>query len=477
MSRNYLTIDMGTGNTKISIVNNKTGILDEISYENIYLKDNSYKDGKYVSLEQCLEKVNQSIKYLLDKHKDINIDAISAAGTRQSVVLFDKNHHPIIGLPNIDNRAQEYLGQIKEKEYIYGLTGRKVTEDFPAAKIFGYKQIYEQEFKDIKTFTSMSEWIGFEFTGKLVIEPSHACEMQFYDIRCKKFSKDILNLFCLENLEFPQIAKAGEKLGKVKDSWVLKYPQLKEAVFIVGGADTQIALENIENKNDSIMIVSGTTTPILAYSENPIYDQEKLGITNSDLRANNYLIEVSPGITGLNYQRFKDFLFEDKTYAELEKAYKNINQIKIIASLTSVKNIKNISKKTGVYLIKTPIEEVSSYDLAWSILADMACSIYAYISKLEYIMNKKYNTIRGLGNGLSSETLCQMIANLTCKNLILSPNYKKATTFGLANICNEYFENNKCRKLNKDSIIEYMPNNDELIKKYYKKWKANNIFI
>ena len=86
----------------------------------------------------------------------------------RSIVLYNKVGKAYLGLPNIDNRGRAWMAEIEDRTFIYEKTGRWVTEDFPAAKLMGYRKKYPEEFAGIAKITSLSEWIGEMFTGKLV---------------------------------------------------------------------------------------------------------------------------------------------------------------------------------------------------------------------------------------------------------------------------------------------------------------------
>lgn len=473
MKRYYLLIDIGTGNSKLSIIDNFGNKIKDISFKNEYKVDESYDDSVYFCPNEYMEIFDDKLKKLLYDF-DEKISAVSSASTRQSIILLEKDKAKI-GLPNIDNRAKKYISKF-EMQDIYKKTGKNFTEDFPAAKIMAYKEIYKEDFKEIFSFTSVSEWIGYEFTGVLSIEPSQATDTQLYDINDLKYLNKLAQKLGIESLTIPKIVKSGEKLGKISKSWVKKYKQLESSIFIVGGADTQVAMENYNDYEDSLLIVSGTTSPVIAYEKklDNIVDDELW--KNSYLRGDGYILEMNPGITGLNYQNFKETFLKDISYEKMEKYYSKIEEVKVISLLTSCSKPKSIPKKSGTFIIKTPVDSsADSLDYSWSILADIACSIYTKIKKLETLKNRSYSRIVGMGNGFKSDSLCKMISSLSNKELILPKNYNNSTLFGLLKICNKYFEDDKSYIINEENM-KYKDVENNLIIDYYNKWKSYNIY-
>ena len=145
MKRYYLLIDIGTGNSKLSIIDNFGKIVKDISFKNEYKVDENYADSVYFCPNEYMKILDSKLKNLLYDF-DEKISAVSSASTRQSIILLGKDK-AIIGLPNIDNRAKKYINNF-EMDNIYKKTGKYFTEDFPAAKIMAYKKIYKnQNFK------------------------------------------------------------------------------------------------------------------------------------------------------------------------------------------------------------------------------------------------------------------------------------------------------------------------------------------
>lgn len=472
MLRHYITIDIGTGSTKITLYTSQGQSLETYSFKNIYYKDNNYQDGLFFEPEEIKDKIFQGFRKILASYPNISIDGITSAGARQSIVLIDKEDKDFIGLPNIDNRGKDYLNLIKDPEDIYQKTGKWVTEDFPSMKILGYKKVYPQEYKRTKTFTSLSEWAGFILTGQIAIEPSQACESQLYDIHKKDFCQDLKAKYSLEDLEFPEIYMAGQSLGQLKEEIKKDFPQLENSVFIVGGADTQLAIQGRDLEEDCLMVISGTTSPILTKSKAPFVDKEEVLWINSSLGAKGYITEVNPGATGLNYKNFKEKFLENTSYEELEDYFDTIEEVSVVARLTSLDFSKKESRKEGGFYIKSPFSEnLDPKTFAFAIIGDIASSIVKEINNLEGKLGKVHPKIYGYGSGFTSRTLSQMISSLSKKDLVLEEGCFSGTSMGLVSICNSHFNIKNTKK--KESTV-YEPKDISLYQNYYKVWNDHN---
>lgn len=451
---NYLVVDLGTGNGRVILVDDKGNIKNLKSFENRYYVDKKYKDAKYFIPSEWKEKIFNAIKEIRAENPNDDISAISSTGARQSIILYNKNGD-FLGLPNIDNRGKEYLSEINSTK-IEILTSKWFTEDFPSTKIYGFSKKYQKDYKEITTFTSLSEWIAEIFTNKLVITHTQACETLLYNIKTKNWDKTLCEKFNIDIKILPSISETGTNLGKINTN-IQNELNLNECNFILGGADTQIGLYDIATQ-ENIIIMAGTTTPIIRISDKinqspfwtSIYFEDK------------YMVECNVGMSGLNYQKFKNNFFKDYSYKDLDDIILNKNNFKCIVHFTSLNFMDKKSKKYGEILSDIPLN-FDKTDMLYSLVADMACSIYEQYKNLDC-----QGRIIGLGGGFQSRALSQMLCNLVQCEIVLPLGYEQSTVLGAVRIINKTLgiKNTISKKYE-----IFKPEQDILIHKYYKEWK------
>lgn len=461
MEKNYIVVDLGTGSSRVALVSSSGKIYDIRSFENTYYSDDMYEDAQYFLPEEWQKSIMEGCYQLSVEHPEAEVSAIVSSGARESIVLFDETGKAFLGLPNIDNRGRQWVKEIPDKEYIYERTGRWVTEDFSAAKLLGFWKKRPDLYERIAKITSLSEWIAELFTDKIVIEPSQACETQLFDIETLEWSQRICGYYGIQKEILPETEKAGNSLGKIKEEIGKKLSLSIHAEFIVGGADTQMAVKGSNIGIGDIGIVSGTTSPVVTIVDNKYYDREERCWTDCNLGGKNYQVETNPGVTGLNYQRFKKMLFKDASYEELDRWMEEKKDFFCTTSFSSLYFSKKQSLKKGGFVMGAPFNaSCDATDLLWALVADIACSIYVQYSSLcEMVLHEK-DYILGCGGGLQSEVLCQMIADLTGKELIIYEGFEQASIYGCIRLCNEYFgiadgKNGKIRCSSNGSGCEY----------------------
>ena len=470
MKKHYMIIDIGTGNSRVALVASDGTILSIKTIENLYYMDQYYEDAQSFSPSFWKQQILNLCKATIQEHPAITIDAISSSAARETIILIDKDGQDFFGLPNIDNRGKAWVHEIPNKEMIYQKTGRWVSEDFPAMKLYGLRKARKDVFDRVYSFTSLSEWMSYIFTDKLVIEPSQACETQLYDIEKKEWSLQLLSCYQLEHIALPELVKGGEQIGNISEQ-IKKVLQITYDIpFIIGGGDTQVAAIGAGIKLHDIGIISGTTSPIITLQERYFYDKQQRCWVDSFIGGDVYQVETNPGVTGLNYQRIRSVLFPDVSYDDLEAALQEVTDIKCIASFSSLDFEHGKGFSSGGFFMRPPFHpHLHRIDMAWAVVADIACYIYEQYQNLKQITKVEESYLLGCGGGFQSKMLCQHIANLTNKELRLPQGFQQSSVLGCLALCNQHFNIQRTKKQMECKV--FTPVSSSLIHQYCETWK------
>ena len=474
----FLLIDLGTGSTRAALVSERGDIVGLRSFFNRYYRDSAYPDAQYFLPEEWEEELIRCCLALHEEHPDIHVSCVSAAGARQSIVLLNAEGRAFYGLPNIDNRGREFMGEIRNPDRIYEQSGKWVTEDFCAAKLLGLRKKRGELYRQIHTVLSLSGYIAWIFTGKAVFEPSQACETQLYDLRRADWSEDLCAAYGISPDLLPPLAMAGDLIGPVKPHLQDSLGMADNAQFVVGGADTQCGVLQTGIKPGDIAVVSGTTTPITALLDKPFHDPQQRVWVDANLGARGYLLEMNPGVTGLNYQRIKNVLAPDLSYEELERSYAAKRDFSATASFSSLLFYERRSLRQGGFFLRSPWpDETDRIDLLWAVVADIACSTYEQLWRLASLSGHSKNYILGCGGGLRSATLCQMLADLSGMELRLRPGFEQATLYGLTALCRRACGLKALLPVPDVLIRRYEPQKNALIHRYHERWSLERLTL
>ena len=473
----YLLVDLGTGSTRAALVTSSGEIVAIRSFLNRYYRDEAYPDAQYFLPEEWEGELLRCCRELHAERPEIRVRCVSSAGARQSIVLLDDEGKAFYGLPNIDNRGREFMAEIGDTDRIYERSGKWVTEDFCAAKLLGLRKRRTDLYGRIRTILSLSGYIAWIFTGKAVFEPSQACETQLYDLETKTWSEELCAAYGVDPALLPPIGMAGESAGPVLPALRESLGMAEDACFVIGGADTQCGLLQTGIRSGEIAIVSGTTTPVTALVDHKFHDPRQRVWTDANLGAQGYLIEMNPGVTGLNYQRIKDALCPDLSYEELEQAYTEKRDFTATASFSSLLFYEKRSLRQGGFFLRSPWpDNMDRIDLMWAALADTACATYEQLWRLCELSGHKNKYILGCGGGLRSAALCQMLADLSGLELRLLPGFEQATLFGLTVLCGRFLGLPELHEA-AGPVRCYAPRQNDLILRYHERWSQNRLAL
>ncbi|MBA1394204.1 carbohydrate kinase, partial [Lactobacillus sp. XV13L] len=218
---------------------------------------------------------------------------------------------------------------------------RNLSGDFLAMKLIGLKNERPELFKKIYSFTSLSELFALLFCDQLIIEPSQAAETQLFNIFEKRWDKDLTKIFHLDSLLLPKIIPS-QSIFRITNKKLLKKFGISGngCKFVVGGADTQLAMKAVlpEGESQTLCLVSGTTSPVSVRVKDPLV--QKNHWLDLDLGGKDYVLEYNPGVTGLNYERSKRLFLPDSSYKDIEEKI-DLNTVQsIYASFTTQTFIK-----------------------------------------------------------------------------------------------------------------------------------------
>ena len=467
---NYLIIDIGTGNLRVALATANGEIL-AIEREDVqYYKDDHYKEALYFQPDQLWGQIKKLTQRISNAHKGNNIIAITVSSQREGIVIIDKNGKSIIGLPNHDHRGRHWENLINDSELIYEKTGRLPSSLFSALKVIGLREGRPDLYKKLDYITSISDWCQFKLSGVLGYEHSQASETLLYDVKGKKWSDELVEMFGLNPSILPSLYDSEEILGKILPSIARELGLSKEVKIIVGGADTQLAIKSTVPSLNDIVIVSGTTTPVVQVIPDFITDIKKATWTNRNVDDENFILETNAGVTGLNIQRLKEIFYPNEDYAVMEEEMTGFGIEKCVASLGSLVASENTPLTSGGFIFETPISHnLKRADFILAAYWDLANSIKENFNYLAKLTNYSKNYVWGCGGGFQSRVFGQMLSNLINREIRIRPGFKDATVIGGIITCNQALGLVSTSVEASTSIHPHQPGEKEILAE--KKWE------
>ncbi len=438
----YLVLDIGTGNVR-SVVVEPTGKILGVARDDIrYYRDELYPESIYFKPEELWEQLLTLSRQALDEAGAVKIIAITTTSQREGIVLVNQQNKATIGLPNIDHRGREWENSYTDKSRIYQLSGRYPTSLFSAYKLIGIRERRPELWNELSCFMSISDWAAWELCGIPVYEHSQASETLLYDVAAGKWSDELCTMFDIPASILPPVINSGEIIGTVKTALATDLTINAGAVIVAGGGDTQMAIKSTSPSVGDVVIVSGTTTPVVKLEGSYITDLEERTWTSRDIVANRFVFEANAGVTGLNYQRLKEVFYPNEGYDIIEQELEACTYKQCVASLGSLIAGEKKPVITGGFVFPVPVpHELTRSSFVWATLTDIAFSIAENYKVLAAVSGHSAGHIWACGGGLQSKTLRSLIAAITGKEVRVRAGFTQASAVGGAMLCNEALQN------------------------------------
>lgn len=435
----YLVIDIGTGNVRVALADSDGNILKVATDTVVYEKDPLYEDAIFFDPDGLWEQITGLCREILVAAGQADIIAVTTSSQREGIVLLDADGIAITGMPNIDHRGREFEYLLEDKDRVYSLTGRYPTSLFSAFKVVGFTRKHPADGRKTAYMLSISDWALSRLCGIMRYEHSQASETLLYDVANRCWSEELCVCFDISPAILPPLARSGEVLGEVLPDVARSLGLPPGVKAVVGGADTQLAVMSTGPGADDVVIVSGTTTPVVKIISGYVTDGARRTWTNSHTLPEFFILETNAGVTGLNLQRYKAIFYPNEPYDVMEAEILSVASSggpQCWAALGSLIAGEESPLLRGGFIFPAPIHhELSRAHFAFALVWDLACSIYENYRALCEVSPHNESYIWGCGGGMQSSVLRQFLANLTGKELRIRDNYRQATVSGGGVVC------------------------------------------
>lgn len=466
MKKAILVIDLG-GHSRVILVGLDGKILSVFSEDSQYTPDPAYIAGMNADTAQWEALVIRGVKQVLAEAGDVDVIAVTATSQREGIVLLDKEGKAIVAYPNADMRGVQYIGSFDWAKII-PQTCLTPLPLYDGQKIYAIAQQDPEFLASIGKITSISDWVGYLFTGKLVWEKSQAIHSSVYNIHTESWSEELCEVYKMPVDILPELANAGTELGKITDAYAALTGLPAGIPFIIGAADTQAATAGVRAKTGDIVSVNGTTTPVVVPSE-----EVKCGPfwMSPNVLDNKYAIEVNCGNTGVNLdnvlRQFKVTAGAGEAFAEMEARFKAGSLPAILAVFSGNIHAPGNYMPKGTYIQETgPAGMFDWREYAYAMILSIAFQQVVSINAAKEITGAQGKLI-GVGGGFSGDIEAQTIANLTGQEVYLYEESRQASVYGCFHLA--------CRALGLDEIQPtvskvYRPEKNEALEQLFAQW-------
>ncbi|MCL4703635.1 xylulokinase [bacterium] len=284
MSDLFLGIDCGTQGSKVLIVDRgKRAIVAEAYATHELIEDNLGKREQ--EPRWWIAAISTAIKSALQGAKldPKNIRAIGVSGQQHGFVPLDKKGEVIrpaklwcdtATAAEAEAMTQRLGGEAK----VVDLIGNSIAVGFTASKIEWLKLHEPANYERLATLLLPHDYINFWLTGERKTEPGDASGTAYYDVRQRKWSKEVLRAIDASGkLEecLPELVSAEAPVGKIRADIAQQFGFDESVLVSSGGGDNMMAAIGTGNVSAGVVTASlGTSGTIYCFAEKPVVDPQ-----------------------------------------------------------------------------------------------------------------------------------------------------------------------------------------------------------
>ena len=404
---------------KIKLLNPKTGYYEQDA-----------KDWKLALID--------NFKKISSKFKSSEILCICITNQRETFVPVDRNCVPLRpAITWLDERCtKEVLSLSKKigKKNFHKITGKNIDIIPSIFKIEWIKHNERNIFNKTYKFLDVQSFLIWFLIKEFKTSWASSDSSGVFDVKNKKWSKEILKKLGLKESHFPKSYKPGTIVGKLSLT-VSKITGLKNNIpIMVGGGDGQSAfLGSVSNIEKNAFLNLGTSVNSGIFSKKYFFD--KSCKTSLSLDNKGYILEnpIKAGTFSIDWY-LKKILNRKKiqNYKYYEKKINNTSIRKtglfFVPYLLGVMGPYWDSNAKGILIGISG--NTTQFDIYRSIMESIVLEQIFTLNIILKKTKKSINKIIAIGGGAESDIWCQMFANISGIK-IERPKNSEGTSLGL----------------------------------------------
>ena len=471
MNKAYLIFDIGTGNSRAAVVSEAGEILAVAKEDSIVYLDHTVKGASWFDPRAWEETLLRLAKGALEKAGAVQVSAVCASSLRQGIVLIDHQGEPVVGYPNSDRRGEAFMGELDWKR-IWDLTDLSPSPIFSALKIVGAMHREPEVVERTAFYTSISDWVGYVFTGKAVWERAQAMQSGLYDPQSGQWSEELCRLFGVSSSKLPPLADAGTVLGPVEPELCRELGLAEDALFIVGTADTQAAVTGAGAETGEVVIASGTTTPSVKII--PEFRKYPLTWVSPTAERDRFMLEVNTTSSGINLQRYKNTMLSHVSYDHLnaDALEKGLPEQNLPACYAVFLRGMHLDEDflAGGFLMSNPFStDIKVESFFHAMCLNIGMGIAMCVKRIDSLDKLERDYLVGCGGGFLSPVIGQTVADLMGLPVRLYKTFRESTVFGCYALCRRATGIEPPERVVLKTIE---PRKSQALEDYFETWKA-----
>lgn len=326
----FLGIDVGTGGSRAVIIdgNGRITASETVEHEPFASPEIGWAEQ---SPEDWWRASSAAIRACL-KNENIEAEEISAvgfSGQMHGATLLDENDNVLRpALIWCDQRTEKQCQEITEKigaQKLIELVSNPAITGFTLPKLLWVRDNEPEIWAKVRTVLLPKDYVRFRLSGDKASDVADSSGTLLFDVRNRKWSDEMLEVFELERGLFPKVYESIEITGTVSEKGAAE-TGLKAGTPLVAGAGDNaagaIGMGIVEKGTASATI--GTSGVVFVVTENPVLDAKGRIHTLCHAIPNRW---HNTGVTqgaGLSLKWFRENFGENSSYDDLANGAEKI---------------------------------------------------------------------------------------------------------------------------------------------------------
>lgn len=409
----FIGIDIGTTNTKICLYRDQ----DFSCVQKKVFSTPKKTNKNFIEFDANIlwEDIKGNLKKIISQNSNIHNICISSVG--ESGVLVNKTGK-VIG-PAItwyDTRTEPQVEEVIKKigrERIYNITGLPAHSNYGINKILWIFENCNIKNRNELKWLSMASFIAYRLSLEMKIDYSLASRTMAFDVKNKKWSKEILDKLNINENIMPDLVESGEPIGNLTG----EFKEYKSITVSIGGHDHMCgAVATGLFDTSGILNSTGTTEGILMLQNLPGLEGKYLDnyLSNGVYTLKEYYtLYASLPCAGLSFEWMKNIFFnKSDSFDDIFKKLKNINCEDLIY-IPHLRGSGPPSRYTwtsgNIYGIK---DTSTKYDISRAILEGVCFEFKLLYLSMSQSLNIKPQTIKVIGSAARNPLWLQLKADM-----------------------------------------------------------------
>lgn len=354
---------------------------------------------------------------------------LTVTSLRQGFVLVDAAGTPVApGVLNYDRRGAKYSDLIEQAMplgELYRLTGHWHAPELTLPKLLCTMHEQPKVWRRAQRCLFVHDWLLYRFCGEQATAASIMAAGQMGDCANRTWAIDLLSRLDIDDALLPPVLEGGDLLGGLIPDVAASVGLPASLPVYAGGGDTQFGCLGCGGMvPGKVVVVGGSTTPIMMTTAQPIFDALRYPWVSPHLRPDFWAVETNVGHTGMIYQWFRNTFCQTQVaaaraqglndYAVLDDvaASAPIGAHGLLTLAASPRWAQDTWQRKAPYALFNFDVGHTLADVARSILEGVCYGIRGNLDQLERVAGAQFGAVIFTGGAARAPLWAQMLADV-----------------------------------------------------------------